>query len=94
MSELWTLLNSDLNITSLFAKISRTLFRLDDAEDARHGHILLINSVDNRVRQDATERYIDEEGHLLRRIGTLNARVGRFKCAKICVSTEDAETLP
>jgi hypothetical protein len=81
----------DLNITPLFAKISRVPFRLDDVEDARYGHILLNNSVDIRVRQDAAGQYLDEEGHLLRRIGTLNAKVDRFKCAKRCVSTEDAE---
>jgi hypothetical protein len=57
-------------------------FRLDDAEDARYGHILLNNSVDIRVWQDAAGRYLDEEGHLLRIIGTLNAKVDRRK--KMC----------
>ena len=64
--------------------LSRVPFRLDDAEDVRYGHILLNNTVDIPVRQDAAGRYLDEDGHLLRRIGTLNAKADRFKCEKIC----------
>jgi hypothetical protein len=78
---------SDLNIISPFVNLSRVPFRLDDAEDARHGYMFLNNRVDIRVRRDAAARYLDEESHLLRRNGTLN--VGSI-VPKRFVSTEDA----
>ena len=52
--------DSDLNITP-FANLSRMPFKLGDAEDARHAHISLNNSVDIFVQQDAVGRYLHEE---------------------------------
>jgi hypothetical protein len=66
------------DITPPFAYLFRTLFRLDDAEDALYSHILLNIYVDVRVRWYAAARYLDKQSPLLRRNGALkNANISR-----------------